>query len=147
MASARAKPDLRTVTIAIVRDGAEVQAMRSKLAAAGIESLLTSERSYALKKSQDLRAQHQPQLLHPEAHGALGKEAGAVKLQVGRADVQRALSILGAQNVAPVPGSSLEVARPKTAKASSRPLKDRDPTVPIILVVFTLLAALLLSIS
>jgi hypothetical protein len=120
--------------------------MRSKLAAAGIESMLTSERSYALKKSQDLRAQHQP-LLHPEAHGALGKEAGAVKLQVGRADVQRALSILGAQNVAPVPGSSLEAARPKSAKASSRPLKDRDPTVPIILVVFTLLAALLLSIS
>ena len=148
MAGTRAKPDLRTVTIAIVRDGAEVQAMQSKLTAAGIESILTAERSYAVKKSLDPSSHQQPRLLHPGAHVAPpGKEAGAVKVQVARADVQRALGILGAANVAPNPSSSLGVVGGKDRKVSPRLLKDRDPTVPIIVVIFTLIAALILSLS
>jgi hypothetical protein len=139
MASTRAKPELRTVTIAIMREGAEVEAMQSKLLAAGIESFLTSERSYVVKKSHDLRARQAP---------PPGKEKGAVKLQVARSDVQRALSILGAGNVpAPVPAPGIEVPGRDLRKTTPRRLKDRDPTVPIIVVVFVLVAALILSIS
>jgi hypothetical protein len=138
MASTRAKPELRTVTVAIVRDGVEVQAMQSKLTAAGIESFLTSERSYAVKKSQDFRAQ-------PIAPSS--KEAGAVKVQVARSDVQRALSVLGAANGPVNLNSAIEVGRDKAGKVAPRLLKDRDPTVPIIVVVFILAAVLILSIS
>jgi hypothetical protein len=139
MASTRAKPELRTVTIAIVRDGAQVQAMQSKLAAAGIESFLTSERSYVVKKSPDVEARHAP----PPSG-----EKGAVKVQVARSDVQRALSVLGAANVAaPAPAFGVQVASRKPRRATSRLLKDRDPTVPIIVVIFVLVAALILSIS
>jgi hypothetical protein len=139
MASTRAKPELRTVTIAIVRDGAEVQTMQSKLKSAGIESFLTSERSYVVKKSPDLAVRHA---------APPGKEKGAVKVQVARSDVQRALSVLGAAHVAAPPAPcSLQVAPQKTRKVAPRLLRDRDPTVPIIVVVFVLVAALILSIS
>jgi hypothetical protein len=139
MSSTRAKPELRTVTIAIVRDGEEAQAMQTKLTSAGIESFLTSERSYAVKKAHDLSARRP---------APPGYERGAVKVQVARADVQRALGILGAANgVAPTPGPSLQVSGAKSRKREARLLKDRDPTVPIIVVVFVLVAALILSVS
>ena len=139
MASTRAKPELRTVTIAIVRDGAEAQAMQSKLTSAGIESFLTSERSYVVKKAHDLGARRA---------GPPGNEKGAVKVQVARSDVQRALGILGAANdAAPGPAPSIQVAGRNSRKVTPRLLKDRDPTVPIIVVVFVLVAALILSIS
>jgi len=138
MASTRAKPELQTVTIAIVRNGAEAQGMQSKLKSAGIESFLTSERSYAVKKT------HDPGLPHA---AAANKESAAVKVQVARSDVQRALSILGAANLAESPRSVPEVAARKASNPSPRPLKDRDPTAPIIVVVFVIIAALILSLS
>jgi hypothetical protein len=138
MAGTRAKPELRTVTIAIVRDGAQVQAMQSKLKAAGIESFLTSERSYVVKKAHDLGRHVVPP----------GKEKGAVKVQVARADVQRALAVLGAAPAAaPAPAPRAQLAMRKSRQAIPRLLKDRDPTVPAIVVVFILVAALILSIS
>lgn len=139
MGSTRAKPELRTVTIAIVRDGAEAQAMQNKLTSAGVESFLTSERSYAVKKGHDLGARR----MAPP-----GNEKGAVKVQVARSDVQRALGILGAANVAaPIPTSDIQVAGRKSRKTTSRLLKEHDPTVPIIVVVFVLVAVLILAVS
>jgi hypothetical protein len=138
MGSTRAKPELRTVTIAIVRDGAEAQTMQSKLTSAGIESFLTSERSYVVKKSHDLGARRP---------APAGSEKGAVKVQVPRPDVQRALGILGAANVAaPIQSSSIQVAGRKSREVTSRLLRDRDPTVPIIVVVFVIVAGVILSI-
>ena len=148
MAGTRAKPDLRTVTIAIVRDGAEAERMQDKLKSAGIESFLTSERSYAVKKSQDLRAQHQSRLIRPLAHAApASKESAAVKVQVARHDVQRALGILGGVNSTSIPTAKAEMAGHKIHKLRLHLLKDRDPTVSVIVVVFVLVAALILSLS
>jgi hypothetical protein len=138
MASTRAKPELQTVTIAIVRNGTEAQGMQSKLKSAGIESFLTAERSYAVKKSHDAGV--------PRA-AAAHKESAAVKVQVARSDVQRALSILGAANLAESPKSAPEVAGRKARNPGPRPLKERDPTVPIIVVAFVIAAALILSLS
>lgn len=138
MASTRAKPELQTVTIAIVRNGAEAQGMQTKLKSAGIESFLTSERSYAVKKSHDAGVPHA---------AAAHKESAAVKVQVARSDVQRALSILGASSVAESPTSVPEVAGREARKLSPRPLKDRNPTVPIMVVVFVIAAVLILSLS
>ena len=73
MPNTQAKPDIRTVTIAIVRKGAEAQRIQKKLQSEGIESFLATERSFAINKSKS-------------------KELGAVKVQVGRSDVQRALN-------------------------------------------------------
>ena len=139
MGSTRAKPELRTVTIAIVRDGAEAQAMQTKLTSAGIESFLTSERSYAVKKGHDLGARRA---------APLGNEKGAVKVQVARSDVQRALGVLGATNVAaPIPSSTTQVAGRESRGIRSRLLRDRDPTVPVVVVVFVMVAVLILAIS
>ncbi|HEX2230449.1 MAG TPA: hypothetical protein VHM64_25235 [Candidatus Binatia bacterium] len=139
MGSTRAKPELRTVTIAIVRDGAEAQAMQTKLTSAGIESFLTSERSYAVKKGQDLGARRA---------SALGNEKGAVKVQVARSDVQRALGVLGATQVgASIPGPDTQLASRESRGISSRLFKDRDPTVPVVVVVFVMMAVLILAIS
>jgi hypothetical protein len=148
MAGTRAKPDLRTVTIAIVRDGAEAQRMQGKLKSAGIESFLTSERSYAVKKSHDLREQHQSRLIRPLADAVpASKESAAVKVQVARPDVQRALGILGSVNLAGSSSSRTAVAGHKVRKLRPQLLKDRDPTVSIIVVIFILVAALILSLS
>jgi hypothetical protein len=140
MAGTRAKPELRTVTIAIVRDGNEVQAMQSKLKVAGIESFLTSERSYAVKKAHGLGRHGSPP----------GKEKGAVKVQVARGDVQRALGVLGATSAtapAPAQAGRAQAAGRRSRQSIPSLLKDRDPTVPVIVVVFILVAALILSIS
>jgi hypothetical protein len=148
MAGTRAKPDLRTVTIAIVGDGAAAERMQARLKSAGIESFLTSERSFAVKKSHNLGAQHQPRLIRPLADAApLSKEKGAVKVQVARSDVQRALNILGTANVTASPAARIEVAERKLRKVTPRLLKDRDPTLPIVVVVFILVAVLILSLS
>jgi hypothetical protein len=138
MGSTQAKPELRTVTIAIVRDGAEAQAMQTKLTSAGIESFLTSERSYAVKKGHDLAARRA---------APLSNEKGAVKVQVARSDVQRALRILGATLAASIPSSTTQVAGRESRGSSSRLLRDRDPTVPIVVVIFVMMAVLILAIS
>jgi hypothetical protein len=62
--------------------------------------------------------------------------------------VQRALGILGAgSTAAPAPLPGRQLAARKSHQAIPRLLKDRDPTVPVIVVVFILVAALILSIS
>jgi hypothetical protein len=147
MAGTRAKPDLRTVTIAIVGDGAAADRMQAKLKAAGIESIVTSERSYTVKKPPDGAVQHQPWATRPAASGPRNREAGAVKVQVAHSDVQRALGILGAGHRAVTPVSEVRIPERRTTDVRPRPLKERDPTVPTIVVAFIILAALILFLT
>jgi hypothetical protein len=128
MANTQAKPDLRIVTIAIVRKGAEAERIQDKLKSAGIESFLATERSFAINKSRS-------------------KELGAVKVQVGRSDVQCALSILGAANLAASPSSGAEVAGRRALNPRHLLLKDSDPTVPALVVIAVIVAALILFLS
>jgi hypothetical protein len=149
MAGTRAKPELRTVTIAIVAEGTEAENMQNKLRSGGVESFLASETSYVIKKSHE-GTQHQARFIRslPDA-AASTKQRGAVKVQVARADVERALSILGAANLAINPGAGSRPDFPdlKARKASPGMLGARDPTVPIIVVAFVLIAVLILSLS
>jgi hypothetical protein len=70
-----------------------------------------------------------------------------VKVQVARADVQRALAILGAGVAATPAASKITVAGDNPPRVKLKQLKDRDPTVPIIVVISLLVAALILSMS
>jgi hypothetical protein len=128
MATLQHKPDVRTVTIAIVRNQNEARRIQDNLKSEGIESALTAERSVATAKSTK-------------------QELGAVKVQVARSDVQRALRTLGAKNTAGRGNSEAQVAGRKTPILRSHKLAGRDPTVPAIVVVFILLAALILFLS
>jgi hypothetical protein len=128
MANTQAKPDLRIVTIAIVRKGAEAQRIQDKLKSAGIESFLATERSFAINKSRS-------------------KELGAVKVQVRRSDVQSALRILGAANLAASSSSWAEVAGRKSPNPRLRLLKDSNQTVPALVVIAVIIAALILFLS
>jgi len=128
MANTQAKPDLRIVTIAIVRKGAEAQRIQDKLKLQGIESFLATERSFAINKSRS-------------------KELGAVKVQVSRSDVQRALSILGAASHAASPIFGAEVAGRKFLNPRLQRLKDSDSTVPALVVIAVIVAALVLFLS
>jgi hypothetical protein len=124
MANLRAKPELRAVTIALVRDHGEAQRVQDKLRSAGIESFLAAERSYALGKSTN-------------------RERRAVKIQVGRIDVQRALSILGAANLTAKP----EVAGRKTRSRRARWLTGDNPIVPVIVAIAVIIAVLILFLT
>lgn len=128
MANTQAKPELRAVTIAVVRNHPEAQQIQAQLKAAGVESFLIAEPSYALDKSTT-------------------QELSAVKVQVRRADVQRALSILGSANLAASRGSGTEATGPKTRNPHARWFEDLNPTVSAIVVVFVILAALILFLS
>ena len=128
MPNTQAKPDLRAVTIAIVRKGAEAERIQRKLKSEGIESFLATERSFAINKSKST-------------------ELGAVKVQVGRSDVQRALRILGATNLAASPSSGTEDTARKARYSPLGPLKDRDLIISAIVVVFIVIAALILLLS
>jgi hypothetical protein len=121
--------------------------MQAKLKSAGIESIVTSERSYAVKKAHDGAVQHQARLTRPPAPGPRNRETGAVKVQVAHSDVQRALGILGAGNGAMTPVSEVRIAGRRSADVRPRLLKERDPTVPIIVVALVVLAALILFLS
>jgi hypothetical protein len=148
MAGTRAKPELRTVTIAIVGEGAEAERMQSKLRSAGIESFLTSEASYAAKNSPNAAGAQRRRLIPPLANAAPAtRQTGAVKVQVARADVERALNVLGATNLSASPLSKIKSPDTHQWKLNPRLLNARDPTVPIIVVVFVLVAALILSLS
>jgi hypothetical protein len=128
MATLQHKPDVRTVTIAIVRNQKEARRIQDNLKSEGIESILTAERSVATAKSTK-------------------QELGAVKVQVARSDVQRALSTLGAKNTEDRGKTEAQVAGPKTPTSRSHKLARRDPTVPAIVVVFIIIAALILFLS
>jgi hypothetical protein len=128
MANTQAKPDLRTVTIAIVRKGAEAQRIQKKLASEGIESFLATERSFAINKSKN-------------------KELGAVKVQVSRSDVQRALRILGAANLTVSPNSGGEVKGRKARNPITRWVEQLDPRLQTIVVIALIIAALILFLS
>ena len=125
MANTQAKPDLRTVTIAIVRKGAEAERIQKKLKSEGIESFLATERSFAINKSRS-------------------KELGAVKVQVGRSDVQGALRILGAANLAASPSSGAEVKGRKASNPITRLVEELDPRLQTIVVIAVIIAALIL---
>jgi hypothetical protein len=123
MANLRAKPELRTVTIALVRDHKEAQRVQDKLRLAGIESVLAAERSYALGKT--------------------NREHRAVKIQVGRTDVQRALSILGTANHTAKSG----LAGRKTRARRARWLTGDNPITPVIVALAVITAALILFLT
>ena len=125
MANTQAKPDLRAVTIAIVRKGAEAERIQNKLKSEGIESFLASERSFAINKSGS-------------------KELGAVKVQVGGSDVQRALRILGAANLAASPNSGTGVKGRKARNPITRLVEKLDPRLQPIVVIAVIIAALIL---
>jgi len=125
MPNTQAKPDLRTVTIAIVRRGAEAERIQKKLKSKGIESFLATERSFAINKSR-------------------GKELGAVKIQVGRSDVKGALRILGAANLAASPSSGPEVKGRKARNPMTRLVEELDPRLQTIVVIAVIIAALIL---
>ena len=128
MPNTQAKPDLRTVTIAIVRKGAEAQRIQKKLESEGIESFLATERSFAINKSKS-------------------KELGAVKVQVSRSDVQRALKILGAANLTAGPSSGAEVKGRKARNPITRLVEELDPRLQTIVVIAVIIAALILFLS
>ena len=128
MANTQAKPDLRTVTIAIVRKGAEAERIQKKLESEGIESFLATERSFAINKSKS-------------------KELGAVKVQVGRSDVQRALRILGTANLTTSPSSGAEVKGRKARNPITRLVDELDPRLQTIVVIAVIIAALVLFLS
>jgi hypothetical protein len=121
MANLRAQPGLRTVTIALVRDHKDARRIQDKLRFAGIESFLATEPSYSLNKPAN-------------------RERRAVKIQVGRADVQRALGILGAANLGP---------RSEAAGGGRnlRWLAGENPIVPVIVVISILVAAAILFLT
>ena len=128
MPKTQAKPDLRTVTIAIVRKGSEAQRIQKKLESEGIESFLATEQSFAISKSKS-------------------KELGAVKVQVGRSDVQRALKILAAANLTASPSSRAEVKGRKAGNPITRLVKELDPRLQTIVVIAVIIAALVLFLS
>lgn len=128
MPNTQSKPDLRTVTIAIVRKGAEVQRIQKKLESEGIESFLATERSFAINKSKSA-------------------ELGAVKVQVSRADVQRALRILGAVNLTANPNPGAEVKGRKASNRITRLVEKLDPRLQTIVVIAVIIAALILFLS
>jgi hypothetical protein len=125
MPNTQAKPDLRTVTIAIVRKGTEAERIQKKLESEGIKSYLATERSFAINKSKS-------------------KELGAVKVQVGRSDVQPALRILGAANLTASPDSGAEVKGRKARNRITRLVEELDPRLPTIVVIAVIIAALIL---
>ena len=125
MANTQAKPDLRTVTIAIVRKGAEAERIQKKLESEGIESFLATERSFAINTSRST-------------------ELGAVKIQVGRSDVKGALRILGAANLAASPSSGAEVKGRKASNPITRLVEELDPRLQTIVVIAVIIAALIL---
>ena len=125
MPNTQAKPDLRTVTIAIVRRGAEAERIQKKLKSEGIESFLATERSFAINKSKST-------------------ELGAVKVQVGRSDVQRALRILGAGNLSASPHPGAEVKGRKARNPITRLVEELDPRLQTIVVIAVIIAALIL---
>ena len=128
MPNTQAKPDLRAVTIAIVRKGAEAQRIQKKLKSEGIESFLATERSFAINKSKST-------------------ELGAVKVQVGRSDVQRALRILGAGNLSASPHPGAEVKGRKARNPITRLVEELDPRLQAIGVIAIIIAALILFLS
>jgi hypothetical protein len=121
MANLRAKPGLRAVTIALVRDHKDARRIQERLGSAGIESFLATEPSYTLNKP---------------AH----RERRAVKIQVGRADVQRALIILGSVHL----GATTEAAG---HKLRFRWLAHGNPIVPVIVAISVLVGALILFLT
>ena len=128
MPNTQAKPDLRAVTIAIVRKGAEAERIQRKLKSEGIESFLATERSFAINKSKST-------------------ELGAVKVQVGRSDVQRALRILGAGNLSASHHPGVEVKGRKARNPIARLVEELDPRLQTIGVIAIIIAALILFLS
>jgi hypothetical protein len=124
MSNLRAKPDLRTVTISVVRDHAEAQRVQDKLRSVGIESCLAAERSYAVDKS-------------------INREMRAVKVQVARTDVQRALETLRIANLASRPQARVE----RTRQWQSQSFTVGNPIVPVIVVICLIIAALVLFLT
>jgi len=128
MANTRAKPELRSVTIAVVRNRSAGQQIQAKLKSAGIESFLTAERSVAIYRASD-------------------KGIGAVKVQVGRSAVQHALKVLGAANLTASANSGAEVKVRTARNPITRLVEELDPRVQTILVIAVIIAALVLFLS
>jgi hypothetical protein len=124
MANLRAKPELRAVTIALMRDRKEAARVQDKLRRAGIESALADEGSYA---------PGQPK----------SRQRRAVKIQVKRADVERALSMLGNLNLAANQAS----ADRKGTGLSARRLLAGNPVVATIGTLSVIIAALVLFLT
>jgi uncharacterized protein with PIN domain len=125
MANTQQKPDVRAITIAIVRDQPEARRIKERLKSEGIDCVLTAERSVATNK-------------------LTKRVSGAVKIQVRRPEVQRALSILGAKNNAGIRNTGAQDSAPPIRKLRGHRLDARNPAVQAIVVLFILVAALIL---
>jgi hypothetical protein len=123
MANLKAKPELRAVTIALVRNRKEAERVQDKLRAAGVESALAAESSYAMDKG-------------------TSRERRAVKIQVRRSDVQRALIILGGANMA-----TTTAANASETPRASRWLTAGNPIVATVATLSVIIAALVLFLT
>jgi hypothetical protein len=124
MANLKAKPELRAVTIALVRNRKEAERVQDKLRAAGVESALAAESSYAMDKG-------------------TSRERRAVKIQVRRSDVQRALIILGGANMA----TTTTAANASETPRASRWLTAGNPIVATVATLSVIIAALVLFLT
>jgi hypothetical protein len=125
MANIQQRPDVRAITIAIVGDQAEARRIKGRLKLEGIDCVLTAERSLATNKPTK-------------------RVSGAVKIQVRRSEVQRALSILGAKNNTGTGNVAAEVSAPPIRKLRVHRLDARNRSVQAVVVLLILLAALIL---
>ena len=125
MASIKAKPEIQTVTVAIVRNRDHGRRVQKVLGAHGIESFLTAERSFAVTRTKR-------------------EERGAIKVQVRRSEVERAIKALGEkrQSEGPRPAQASEGVRLRAAP--QRRENPRDLTIPAVVVVLLILGALVL---
>lgn len=118
-------PHIRAVTIAIVRNQQEALQIKQKLEAGGIECFQSGERSIATDKS-------------------TRRELNAVKVQVARSDVQRALSILSVKHNA-VAGKPHAKSAKKTNRTPRTPKRvATHSTAPAMAVALIILAAVIL---
>ncbi|MDH3445987.1 MAG: hypothetical protein OEN50_18825 [Deltaproteobacteria bacterium] len=126
MPNLKQRPDVRAITIAIVRNQKDALRIQQKLKGAGIECVQTAERSIATDKTTAV-------------------EIGAVKIQVARADVQRALNVLSATDDNRRRGKLDEKSVKPRSRTSLSPAEPAgNPTVPAIVIAFIVLAALII---
>jgi len=125
VASTKAQPELRKISIATVRSRKEAAAIADKLSAAGIESVLVEEKSFATRQS-------------------ARRQLGAVKVQVESRDVQRALQCLQSKDASPSPANGANPAQPDTVAILPAAQRHGSSAFIPLSVIGALLAALAL---
>jgi hypothetical protein len=125
MANIQQRPDVRAITIAIVRDQSEARRIKERLKSQGIDCVLTAERSLVTNKPTK-------------------RVSGAVKIQVRQSEVQRALSILSAKNSAGSGNATAQGFAPPIRKLRTHRLDAHNPAVQAIAVLLILVVALIL---